>query len=118
MMTCTNTFPYIYRWLSLSFPLRLSMEHFASPSSRMASTLPKLQLFEAIAKHDPHSTAVIHSASGRKFTYGALLRDVVEAKDRLHKEIGSNNIEGRRIAFLVENSYDYVGAQKWPNNTS
>ena len=78
----------------------------------MASTLPNLPVFEAVGKHDPQSTAVIHSASGRRFTYGALLKDVAEAKDRLHKEAGSNNIEGQRIAFLVENSYDYVGAQK------
>lgn len=78
----------------------------------MASSLSKLPVLKAIAKHDPHSIAVIHSVSGRKFTYGALLRDVAEAKDRLHKEAGSNNIEGQRIAFLVENSYDYVGARK------
>lgn len=79
----------------------------------MASSLSKLPVFEAIAKHDPHSIAVIHSASGRKFTYGALLRDVAEAKDKLHEEAANNNIEGQRIAFLVENSYDYVGARKW-----
>lgn len=75
----------------------------------MASTLPKLPLFEAIASHDPDSTVAIHSASGRRFKYGELLRDVAEAKDKLHKEAGSS-VEGQRIAFLVENGYDYVGA--------
>jgi hypothetical protein len=80
---------------------------------RMASTLPKLPVFEAIASHDPHSTVVIHSASGRRFTYGALIEDVAEAKKRLYKEAGSDSLDGQRIAFLVENGYDYVGAQRW-----
>ena len=92
--------------------------HRASPRSRllykparMVSTLPKLPIFQAIASHDPKSTVVIHSASGRRFTYGELLGDVSEAKDKLLKESGESSIKGQRIAFLVENSYDYVGAQ-------
>jgi malonyl-CoA/methylmalonyl-CoA synthetase len=76
----------------------------------MSSTLPKLPVFKAIAGHDPNSTAVIHSLSGRSFTYGQLLHDVAEAKDRLHTEAGRGAIDGERVAFLVENSYDYVGA--------
>lgn len=78
----------------------------------MASTLPKLPVFEAIASHDPSSIAVVHSLSGRKFTYGELLKDVAEAKNRLHMEAGNKSLDGERIAFLVENGYDYVGAQK------
>ncbi|KAM3083967.1 hypothetical protein ACMFMG_001926 [Clarireedia jacksonii] len=74
----------------------------------MASTLPKLPLFEAISNHDPKSTSVIHSASGRRFTYGQLLHDVAERKDKLVKEAGGEGLDGQRIAFLVENSYDYV----------
>ena len=76
----------------------------------MASTLPRLPLFEAIASHDPKSTAVIHSASGRRFTYGELLNDVADAKEKLLTSAGGNLTDGQRIAFLVENSYDYVGA--------
>jgi malonyl-CoA/methylmalonyl-CoA synthetase len=79
----------------------------------MTSTLPKLPVFEAIASHDPQSTVVIHSTSGRRFTYGALIEDVAEAKERLYKEAGSDSLDGQRIAFLVENGYDYVGAQRW-----
>lgn len=75
----------------------------------MASTLPNLQLFQSIARHDPESIAVIHSVSGRKFTYGELLSDVAKAKDALHKAAGKESIDGERVAFLVENSYDYVG---------
>lgn len=112
-MLCIKTlFRAFHRRSSSSFQLHVPLRRVASGFFRMASSLSKLPVFEAIAKHDPHSIAVIHSASGRKFTYGALLRDVVEAMDRLHKEADSNNIEGQRIAFLVENSYDYVGARK------
>ena len=78
--------------------------------SRMASTLPRLPVFEAIASHDPKSTAVIHSISGRRFSYGELLDDVADAKDRIQASAGSTGTEGQRIAFLVENGYDYVGA--------
>lgn len=78
----------------------------------MASTLPKLPVFEAITSHDPHSTVVMHSASGRRFTYGVLIQDVAKAKERLYEEAGTNNLDGQRIAFLVENGYDYVGAHR------
>ena len=76
----------------------------------MASTLPRLPVFEAIAGHDPESIAVIHSVSGRRFTYGELLNDVANARDKMRKSAGSTDLQGQRVAFLVENSYDYVGA--------
>ena len=77
---------------------------------RMASTLPRLPVFEAIAGHEPQSPAVIHCSSGRRFNYGGLLNDVANAKDKLRQAAGGESVEGRRIAFLVENGYDYVGA--------
>lgn len=77
---------------------------------RMASTLPALPLFHAIAVHDPQSTAVVHCTSGRTFSYGNLLQDVADAKDRLRKAAGPQAVQGQRVAFLVENGYDYVGA--------
>ena len=76
----------------------------------MASTLPRLPIFEAIARHDPKSSAVIHSISGRRFTYADLLSDVWEAKHNLQQLVGGTSIEGERIAFLAENGYNYVGA--------
>lgn len=79
--------------------------------ARMASSLPRLPIFEAIASHDPSSIAVVHSLSGRTFTYGKLLGDVVSACDKLQAIIGNVQLDGQRIAFLVENSYDYVGAE-------
>ncbi|KAK3046036.1 hypothetical protein LTS18_013483, partial [Coniosporium uncinatum] len=74
----------------------------------MASTLPKLPIFEAITKHDPKSTAIVHSLSGRNFTYGELCNDVMGARLKLEKAAGGKPVEGERIAFLVENGYDYV----------
>jgi acyl-CoA synthetase (AMP-forming)/AMP-acid ligase II len=76
----------------------------------MASTLPRVPIFEAIKKHDSQSTAVVHSLSGRSFTYGELANDVAAAKDKLQRNTNGKSAHGERIAFLVENGYDYVGA--------
>ena len=77
-----------------------------------SALLPRLPIFEAIAKHDPRSTAVIHSLSGRSFSYGEILGDVFRLKNRLLDATGKSKLDGQRIAFLVENSYDYVGKPK------
>lgn len=74
----------------------------------MASTLPRLPIFEAIKKHDGKSTAVVHGLSGRTFTYGELVNDVAAAKDKLQRNAGGKSTAGERISFLVENGYDYV----------
>ena len=104
--------------LPLSVPLavQLSRKTITRVTSiRMASTIPDLAIFRAIAGHDPQSTAVIHSKSNRRFTYGELLRDVEDAKGKLFAQLKSASAEngsrgGQRVAFLVENGYDYVGA--------
>lgn len=80
----------------------------------MASTLPDLPIFRALASHEPKNTAVVHSRSGRSFTYGELLKDVEKAKVELYHQLKEttkqdDNIGGQRVAFLVENGYDYVG---------
>ena len=77
------------------------------------AALPRTPLFEAISSHDQNSTAVIHSLSGRTFSYGHLLRDVAAAKHKLARDAGrdSEAMKGERVAFLIENSYDYVGAR-------
>ncbi|KAG5924854.1 hypothetical protein E4U42_004539 [Claviceps africana] len=72
------------------------------------ASLPRLPIFEAISKHEPGSTAVIHSVSGRHFTYGELLGDVCRARESFVDASGKKDLQGERIAFLVENSYDYV----------
>lgn len=77
----------------------------------MASTLPRLPIFEHIARHDPQATAVVHSLSARSFTYGNLIRDVADTRRKLQERANGKSLAGERIAFLIENSYDYVGAQ-------
>lgn len=77
----------------------------------MASTLPKLPIFEALKSHDPKTTAIVHYPSGRNFTYGELIHDVADATEELKGKAESNQLPGERVAFLVENGYDYVGAQ-------
>ncbi|EGS19219.1 uncharacterized protein CTHT_0058440 [Thermochaetoides thermophila DSM 1495] len=74
----------------------------------MLSTLPRLPVFEAIAGHSPQSTVVVHSNSGRRFQYGELLGDVRRVRNRLYEASKKSDLDGERIAFLVENSYDYV----------
>lgn len=89
---------------------RLPISHLSSTSfCRMASTLPKLPLFDAIARHNPDSTLAVHSLSGRTFKYGELLGDVCKARNKFQQAAGKEDLNGDRIAFLVENSYDYVG---------
>ncbi|ODM18241.1 hypothetical protein SI65_06112 [Aspergillus cristatus] len=77
-------------------------------TARTLSTLPNIPLFRALQNHDPTSQAVIHSASSRSFTYGNLLADVLAAKEKLRIKSGSGSLAGERVAFLAENSYDYV----------
>lgn len=90
-------------------PQRASVYRLGFAFPRMASTLPRLPVFEAISGHDPDSTVVVHSASQRTFRYGELLGDVCRMRNRLLEAAGKDDIHGERIAFLVENSYDYVG---------
>lgn len=81
----------------------------ATTTATAAATLPRLPILEAIASHPPSATAVVHSLSGRSFTYADLLRDVARARDRLRDARGGVDMTGERVAFLVENSYDYTG---------
>lgn len=76
--------------------------------ARSLATLPDLPLFRAINRHNAADLAVVHSASTRSFTYGNLVADVLEQKEKLAQTAG-DNVSGERIAFLAENSYDYVG---------
>ncbi|KAI1432177.1 acetyl-CoA synthetase-like protein [Xylaria sp. CBS 124048] len=71
-------------------------------------SLPRFPLFDAISRHNPQSTAIAHCLSGRSFRYGELLPDVCRVRDQIYNAAGKTNIRGERIAFLVENSYDYV----------
>ncbi|KAF2665146.1 acetyl-CoA synthetase-like protein [Microthyrium microscopicum] len=74
----------------------------------MASTLPRLPIFEAIANHDLKRNAVVHNPSGRTFTYGELAHDVADAIEELKIKAQGKSLDGERVAFLVENGYDYI----------
>lgn len=52
---------------------------------------------------------MVHSSSGRTFTYGRLLNDVASAKNHLAELAAGRSLRGERVAFLAENGYDYVG---------
>ncbi|OAX77512.1 hypothetical protein ACJ72_08188 [Emergomyces africanus] len=102
--------------LTCSCPLKPAASFYLSSNprrrSRLSSTLPDLPLFRALQRHDPKSVAVVHSASGRTFTYGSLIGDVLRSqKDLLQCAAASPKniaLRGAPVAFLVENSYDYV----------
>lgn len=105
--------PPSYRCRCRYTPLQLQPGH---RSSRLLSTLPNLPLFRALRDHDRSSTAVVHTATAHAFTYGDLVADVIRSKEELlrtaagvAKGMGTDDLGGKRIAFLAENSYDYVG---------
>lgn len=75
----------------------------------MAIKTPRSVLFEALRRHDPASTAIVDSASGDHIPYASLLQDISRFKHHFLKEIGRDDISGERVAFIVENGYDYVG---------
>lgn len=104
LVQCSRTLP-VRRYPLLSY----------LQSRRLVSSLPSTPIFQALSKHDPNSAVVVHSASQRSFTYRNLLNDVAAAKEKLTKfhggvtSGGRSSLAGERIAFLAENSYDYVG---------
>lgn len=75
------------------------------------STLPRYPIFEALVKHDPHSPAIVHSVSGRTYTYGQLVGDISSRVKQLAADANKSEdeLKGERVALLIENGYDYVG---------
>ncbi|KAI5240047.1 acetyl-CoA synthetase-like protein [Aureobasidium subglaciale] len=74
----------------------------------MAINVPQSALFRALRAHNPASTAIVEYQSGQSYSYNALLSTVARAKDNLPKGLGRDIIPGERIAFLIENGYNYV----------
>jgi hypothetical protein len=109
--TCLRSLPIHRAHYAAAHSLRYSRA-FSCTSAAMAAALQRSAFFEAMRQHDPKSTAVVNNDSGAAFSYGSLLRDVSRAKERLLQETGKDekSIAGERIAFMVENGYDYVGA--------
>jgi malonyl-CoA/methylmalonyl-CoA synthetase len=75
----------------------------------MAIKHPRSVLFEALRGHDQGSIAIVDSASGKCVTYASLLQDVSSFKHQLLRDAGRDNISGERVAFIVENNYNYTG---------
>jgi malonyl-CoA/methylmalonyl-CoA synthetase len=73
-------------------------------------TLPRTPLFEALSKQPREKTAIVHSVSGKRFSYGSLLADVAVTRSRILANAGSDDLKEQRVAVLVENGYEYVGA--------
>lgn len=85
----------------------------AATSVPKVLTLPRLPIFEALNSHQKSKPAIIHSVSGNVFTYGELLTATAYYKDwilKLGKAEAKQDLEEKRVAILVENGYDYVGA--------
>jgi malonyl-CoA/methylmalonyl-CoA synthetase len=101
----------------------------SSSSSSPPLLLPRLPVFQALLDHAYRpdastSAAVVHSLSGRTFSYADLPANVCAVRDRLKHAAAAaavtpsstataanptaDILHGERIAFLVENSYDYV----------
>lgn len=97
------------RTLPTPFTCRSCRPRFAA--RRSLATLPNLSLFRALKNHNPSSLAVTHNPSSRSFTYENLVADVLQSQDRLRQAGGGrrDGLRGERVAFLAENSYDYVG---------
>lgn len=79
---------------------------------RMASNLPRNAIFNALIDHDEQKTAIAHSPSHRKHTYGQLIRDVGLGRLWLDKKLEHIQTKTTCVAFLVDNGYEYVGARK------
>lgn len=75
----------------------------------MAVKHPRPVLFEVLRIHDQGSIAIVDSASGKCVTYASLLQDVSSFKHRLLRDVGRDDISSERVAFIVENNYDYTG---------
>lgn len=82
---------------------------FIQPFRMVSTILPRKPIFGELAKHDPKSVAVVQSEDGKTFTYGQLLKDVAASKQNMLEAAKVQKLDGERVAFMVENGYDYVG---------
>ncbi|TGZ85566.1 acetyl-CoA synthetase-like protein [Ascodesmis nigricans] len=86
-------------------------------SVSLSAPLPRTPIFERLASNPLEKNAVLHANHDdptapptRARSYGQLLRDVAETKRKLldAQGAGVSDLEGKRIAMLIENSYEYV----------
>jgi acyl-coenzyme A synthetase/AMP-(fatty) acid ligase len=75
--------------------------------------LPALPIFKELVKHAQHGRIAIVdysvSADGEaQYSYAQLLNDVTKFRDELSSFLGTDDLKGARVAFLVESGYNYV----------
>jgi acyl-CoA synthetase (AMP-forming)/AMP-acid ligase II len=77
--------------------------------------IPTLPLFAAAEQHardNPDKIAVVDAAKQESFTFVQLLADAAALRKRIIEQLGlTEDLDERRIAFLVPNGYDYVVTQ-------
>ena len=100
----------LHRRRPLSPYFHLNSFQYPNYQVRMASTLPKNVLFQALVDHDAQSTAIAQTSTRQKFTYGQLVRDVAYGRVCLDGKLKAMQVKSECIAFLAENGYEYVGA--------
>lgn len=79
----------------------------------MVPALPALPIFQQLAQHAKGGrTAIVDYSVApdgeAEYTYSQLLEDVVKLRDELADFTGKRDLEGGRVAFLIESGYNYV----------
>lgn len=75
-------------------------------------TLPLFAAAEQYARDNPNKIAVIDATKQESFTFVQLLADAAALRKRIIEQLGlTEDLDERRIAFLVPNGYDYVVTQ-------
>lgn len=85
------------------------------PRIKLIMPIPLLPLFAAAEQHarqDPDKIAVVDATKQQSFTFVQLLADAAALRKRIIEQLRlTDDLEERRIAFLVPNGYDYVATQ-------
>jgi len=75
--------------------------------------LPALPIFKQLVQHakDGRIAIVDYSVAPdgeAQYSYSQLLQDIVKLRDELANFMGKRDLDGGRVAFLVESGYSYV----------
>jgi malonyl-CoA/methylmalonyl-CoA synthetase len=75
--------------------------------------LPAIPIFKQLVEHARHGrTAIIDLSVApdgeARYSYAQLLDDVAKFRDDLSAFLGTKDLQGGRVPFLVENGYNYV----------
>ncbi|KAM5482849.1 hypothetical protein McanCB56680_003364 [Microsporum canis] len=111
--------PLLCAVAALSLPitihfLRSRDDNMNTTALTLPPSLPSLPLFleaQKWASKDPGKIAIIDKSKDLSFTYRQLLNDVSILKRRILAEVKVQDLEERRVAFLVPAGYDYVVCQ-------